>query len=88
MFVVAAGPVTVYGLRPRAGAWSARSNRGARRRIQERNMADHGDRKTRPTDADVVAFLEGITDDRRRAEAFEVLGTRAWNTNHVEGPEG
>ncbi len=38
-------------------------------------MTDHGDRKTRRTDADVTAFLEGVADDRRREEALEVLET-------------
>lgn len=38
-------------------------------------MADHGDRKTRPTAADVQAFLDGVADDRRRADAWEVLET-------------
>jgi hypothetical protein len=36
-------------------------------------MADHGDRKTRPTTGDVEAFLEGVADDRRRGDAREVL---------------
>lgn len=38
-------------------------------------MADHGDRKTRPTSADVTAFLDGVADERRRADAWEVLDT-------------
>jgi hypothetical protein len=38
-------------------------------------MADHGDRKTRPTDADVEAFLDGVAGDRRRTDAWEVLDT-------------
>lgn len=36
-------------------------------------MADHGDRKTRPTTADVEAYLEGVADERRRTDAREVL---------------
>ncbi len=36
-------------------------------------MADHGDRKTRPTDADVEAFLDGVADERRREDAREIL---------------
>ena len=38
-------------------------------------MADHGDRKTRPTSADVTAFLGSVEDARRRADALEVLDT-------------
>lgn len=38
-------------------------------------MVDHGDRKTRPTTADVEAFLDGVADERRRADAWEVLDT-------------
>jgi hypothetical protein len=38
-------------------------------------MADHGDRKTRLTSGDVDAFIDGVVDDRRRAEAREVLDT-------------
>jgi hypothetical protein len=38
-------------------------------------VADHGDRKTRPTDADVESFLAGVADERRRADAVEVLET-------------
>lgn len=36
-------------------------------------MTEHGDRKTRPTDADVAAFLDGVDDERRRADAWAVL---------------
>jgi hypothetical protein len=36
-------------------------------------MADHGDRKTLPTSADVGAFLDGVEDARRRADAGAVL---------------
>ncbi len=36
-------------------------------------MTDHGDRTTRPTDADVEAYLASVTDDRRRADAEEAL---------------
>lgn len=36
-------------------------------------MTDHGDRLTRPTDEDVAAFLDGVTDERRRADAWVVL---------------
>lgn len=38
-------------------------------------MADRADRKTRPTSADVGAFLDGVVDERRRADAWEVLDT-------------
>ncbi len=38
-------------------------------------MADHGDRKTRPTSADVEAFLDSVADERRRADTWEVLDT-------------
>ena len=38
-------------------------------------MPDHGDRKTRPTSEEVGAFLDGVADERRRAEAWEVLDT-------------
>ncbi len=36
-------------------------------------MADREDRQARLTDADVSAFLDGVTDERRRADAWEVL---------------
>ena len=36
-------------------------------------MTDHGDRLTRRTDGDVAAFLDGVADDRRRADAQVVL---------------
>lgn len=36
-------------------------------------MTDHGDRLTRPTDGDVAAFLDGVADERRRADAWVVL---------------
>lgn len=36
-------------------------------------MADHGDRKTRPNDADVDAFLDTVGDDHRRTDARRVL---------------
>lgn len=36
-------------------------------------MADREDREARPTDADVRTFLDGVTDERRRADAWEVL---------------
>jgi hypothetical protein len=38
-------------------------------------MADQGDRKTRPTSEHVGAFLDAVADDRRRADAREVLDT-------------
>jgi hypothetical protein len=38
-------------------------------------MADHGDRTTRPTTADVEAFLAGVADQRRREDALQVLQT-------------
>jgi hypothetical protein len=41
----------------------------------EHTMPDHGDRKTRPTSADVASFLDGVADDRRRTDAWEVLDT-------------
>jgi hypothetical protein len=41
----------------------------------EETMRDYGDRKTRPTSAEVGAFLDGVADDRRRADAWEVLDT-------------
>jgi hypothetical protein len=36
-------------------------------------MSDHGDRKTRPSGADVTTYLESVADERRRADAWEVL---------------
>jgi len=36
-------------------------------------MADHGDRRTRPTDVDVTTFLDAVADEARRADAREVL---------------
>lgn len=36
-------------------------------------MADREDPEARPTDADVSPFLDGVTDERRRADAWEVL---------------
>jgi hypothetical protein len=36
-------------------------------------MTDHGDRLTRPTDGDVAAFLDGVADERRRADAWVVF---------------
>ena len=36
-------------------------------------MTDHGDRTTTPTDGDVDAYLASVADDRRRADAREVL---------------
>lgn len=38
-------------------------------------MPDLGDRKTRPTGGDVGAFLDGVTDERRRTDAWEVVDT-------------
>jgi Domain of unknown function (DU1801) len=35
--------------------------------------ADTGDRRTRPTDADVTAYLDAVPDERRRADALEAL---------------
>ena len=35
--------------------------------------ADTSDRKTRPTDADVTAYLDAVPDERRRADALEAL---------------
>ncbi len=36
-------------------------------------MADHGDRKTRPTSADVDGYLDAVADERRRTDALAVL---------------
>jgi hypothetical protein len=36
-------------------------------------VTDHGDRTTTPTDGDVDAYLSSVADDRRRADAREVL---------------
>ncbi|GAA4404595.1 hypothetical protein GCM10023168_17490 [Fodinibacter luteus] len=36
-------------------------------------MAGSADRTTRPTDADVTAYLDAVPDARRRADALEVL---------------
>lgn len=36
-------------------------------------MTDQPDRLTRPTDADATALLDGVPDERRRADAREVL---------------
>jgi hypothetical protein len=36
-------------------------------------VTDHGDRTTTPTDGDVDAYLASVADDRRRADAREVL---------------
>jgi hypothetical protein len=36
-------------------------------------MTDHGDRKTRPTSADVEEFLDSVADARRLTDAREVL---------------
>lgn len=36
-------------------------------------MAEHTDRATRPTDADVTAYLDTVADERRRADARDVL---------------
>ncbi|MEX2532340.1 MAG: DUF1801 domain-containing protein [Nitriliruptoraceae bacterium] len=36
-------------------------------------MVDYGDRKTLPTDRDVVTFLDGVADARRREDAWQVL---------------
>ena len=38
-------------------------------------MAYHSDRRTRPTAADVDAFLDDVADERRRADAREVRDT-------------
>lgn len=38
-------------------------------------MPDHGDRKTRPTSADVESFLDAVADERRRTDARQVLDT-------------
>ena len=38
-------------------------------------MGGHGDRKTQPTKQDVGAFIEAVADDRRRADAREMLDT-------------
>lgn len=55
-------------------------------------MTDHGDRTTRPTDADVEAYLASVTDDRRRADAEEALALmrevtgaepRMWGTSLI-----
>jgi Domain of unknown function (DU1801) len=55
-------------------------------------MTDHGDRTTRPTDADVEAYLGSVTDERRRADAEEVLALmrevtgaepRMWGTSLI-----
>lgn len=35
--------------------------------------SDDADRKTHPTDADVTASLDAVPDERRRADALEVL---------------
>ena len=35
--------------------------------------AEGADRKTHPTDADVMAFLDAFPDERRRADALEAL---------------
>lgn len=36
--------------------------------------AEHADRTTPPTDAAVTAALDAVTDERRRADAIDVLG--------------
>ena len=36
-------------------------------------MAENTDRSTRPTDADVTAYLDTVADERRRADARDVL---------------
>jgi hypothetical protein len=55
-------------------------------------MTDHGDRTTRPTDADVEAYLTSVTDERRRADAAEALALmrevtgaepRMWGTSLI-----
>ncbi len=55
-------------------------------------MTDHGDRTTRPTDADVEAYLASVTDERRRADAEEALALmrevtgaepRMWGTSLI-----
>ena len=55
-------------------------------------MTDHGDRTTRPTDADVEAYLASVTDERRRADAAEALALmrevtgaepRMWGTSLI-----
>lgn len=55
-------------------------------------MTDHGDRTTRPTDADVETYLASVTDDRRRADAEEALALmrevtgaepRMWGTSLI-----
>jgi hypothetical protein len=38
-------------------------------------MGDHGERQTQPTQQNVDAFLESVADDRRRADAREMLDT-------------
>lgn len=38
-------------------------------------MGGDGDRRTRPTSADVGAVLDAVADDRRRADAWEVHET-------------
>jgi hypothetical protein len=55
-------------------------------------VTDHGDRTTRPTDADVEAYLASVTDERRRADAAEALALmrevtgaepRMWGTSLI-----
>lgn len=55
-------------------------------------MTDHGDRTTRPTDADVEAYLASVSDERRRADAAEALALmrevtgaepRMWGTSLI-----
>jgi len=55
-------------------------------------VTDHGDRTTRPTDADVEAYLASVSDERRRADAAEALALmrevtgaepRMWGTSLI-----
>lgn len=38
-------------------------------------MSEHGDRKIRPTDEDVHAFLDSVANQQRQADAWQVLET-------------
>lgn len=55
-------------------------------------MAETSDRKTRPTEGDVTAYLASVADERRRADALEVLdlmrtvtgaGPRMWGPSMI-----
>jgi hypothetical protein len=55
-------------------------------------MAEQSDRKTRPGDGDVRAFLDGVADERRRADARALLelmesvtgaGPRMWGASII-----